>query len=57
MQEETKLNLSRFQAESKKYKERDSIRTKKDKSNQRGGVFFWKAKKESKACSNPIKLG
>lgn len=41
MQEETKLNLDRFQTAPKKtYKIRESIRTKEDKSNQRWRVFF-----------------
>lgn len=48
MQEETKLNLGRFQADPQKDKVRDGIRTKKDKSNRCGVVFFWKAKKRIK---------
>lgn len=57
MQEETKLNLAHFQTEPKKYKVREGISTIEDKSNQRGGVFFWKAKKESVTGRNQIKLG
>lgn len=52
MQEETKPNLDRFHIDSQKYKVREGISTKEEKSNQCRVVFFGKQKKNRSTCGN-----